>query len=388
MDRTLKAMLQSSGVGKWPPGGDFYLHFTALGELPKRARERVYAAGRIAGEPDWNVVKFGANDTVSLLLYPTFDEQPHPALYGYVNVDVDAGRVRRVQAKPTKNPSILHRKESFVAPYHPQYAEWLAFSELEEAAGLLGRSDIGTVRQWEAFLASRGFKIEGDELLTRNAPRTEPVGAGLCTPKDYVGMGSTFRIGIGLPSPKAGETWTDVAVRGIERGEGPLIARFVAHHLKPRGTFLDFGCGAAGLQVRALRELGYNIVGYEWPPAADDRSGRTAAYLAAVEDGVIDPDALKRRYDYVLASNVMNVQPTWACFDQTTTQLTRLLKRGGTFVCNLASDPRRIWEKGRKGDLALETELQRLFRTVVRHEKSVPKKDGKPTSDFIWTCKP
>lgn len=397
MDRKLRAMLQSSGIGKWPPGGDFYIHFSALDELPKQARERVYAAARIAGEPEWNLVKFGVNDTVSLLLYPTFDEDPHPALYSYVNVDVDGGYVRRMHSRPTVNPVILHRRELFVGPNHPRYAEWLAFSELEDEAGLLWRSDIGTVRQWESFLKSRGYKIENGELLVRNPPKTKPIGAGICLPSDYVRMGQTAVVGIGLKK-KPGQDWLDVAIEGLVEGRGPLVARFVYNHpeIVEEKSILDFGCGGKALQVRALASVGYNIVGYDWPSDENDESARAQGYRDSVADGALDPDALEKKFDFVLASNVLNVQPTWPCFNQTMELIVRCLEKKGTFICNLASTPRAfrtedgswrgIWSKGRAGDMELEGELQQIFKIVERHQKSILKPDGKPVDDWIWTC--
>jgi hypothetical protein len=202
-----------------------------------------------------------------------------------------------------------------------------------------------------------------------------------CGPDDFKGMGATARKGIGLPKPLPHESWSDVALRAIGMNKGPVIARFVAEHLEPDAeSILDFGCGPAAIQTRALQGLGYNIVGFEWPPPAGDRSARGDDYAESVADGVILPDALRYTYDVVVASNVLNVQPTWGCF--WTTLMTLAPAVGGVFYTNLASSPRRIWDNGRQGDKQLESMLGVAFEYVTRLEYSVA-----GSKDWVWACR-
>lgn len=202
-----------------------------------------------------------------------------------------------------------------------------------------------------------------------------------CGPEDFKGMGATARKGIGLPKPLPNENWADVALRAIATNKGPVIARFVAGHLEPgEDTILDFGCGPAAIQTRALQALGYDIIGFEWPPASGDTSTRAQDYHEAVADDVIDPDALERVYDVVVASNVLNVQPSWGCF--WTTMMTLAPTVGDVFYTNLASEPRRIWAPGRKGDKQLENMLGVAFEDVDRFEQAVP-----GSKDWIWACR-
>jgi hypothetical protein len=400
MHPQIKAALKAAPAGKWPMGygQDFYIHESALPLLPDFVLDRVAAAASVVeaatGTPvEFNVVKFLQNDTISLLWYPTFDDDPHPYLHSYFNVDVDGARVRNKQLKPTVNPAIIHRKESMVAKDHPMYDEWKAFSDTEEAAGLLSRSDIGFTRQWNAFLQSRGFAIIQGELVSMaKNPR--------CSAKDYEGMGRTFRLGLGLPPQEPGETLAHWAIRGMDWGFGPLVARYLYHRVQPKGVFLDFGAGAGAMQVRGLRKLGYNVIGYEWPPDPHDTSSRAEFYYEAVNDGMLDPNALSYEYDYVLASNVFNVQPTWPCFHETLELLQSVMKPKGTFICNLASTPRELWSGGLKGDTELELELLKAFSRVKRYVRILPKgtkqkvaggfeyyPNTEITSSPIWECK-
>jgi hypothetical protein len=405
MNKELKKLLEASGVGKWPQGG-YYVHVTAFDWLPPKAQGYIInalsmAISLLGEEPQYNIIKVGMDDSVTFSWYPDFNESPHPALHSFVNVKVAEGRLGKVQTRPTSNPAILHRKETFVHPSHPRYNDWKAFSDAEEEAGLLSRSDIGMVKQWEAFLADRGYRIEDGVLMRRNPKTiTSKRSDGVCSPEDYVGMGRTSRIGLGLPPRGLGEAYGDWAQRGIEWGFGPIVAGYVYHNVKPRGTFLDFGAGSAAMQVRALQQLGYNVIGYEWPPDPSDDSNRATLYYEAVEDGVLDPNALSYTYDYVLASNVINVQPTWPCFYETIELVQSVMRPRGTFICNLASEPREIWAKTDKAWDEVEEELQAAFRLVTRYAGIVPRGEKKKVGgsweyypnvkfakDPIWECR-
>jgi len=65
----------------------------------------------------------------------------------------------------SEKPPILHRKESFLDPLHPRYAEFAQLSAQEEELGLLSRSDIGMRKGWEALLKERHLDIVGHSLL-------------------------------------------------------------------------------------------------------------------------------------------------------------------------------------------------------------------------------
>jgi hypothetical protein len=60
---------------------------------------------------------------------------------------------------------VLHRKETFVDPFHPRYAEFASLSAQEEELGLLGRPDIGMRKGWQALLKERGLQIVGHSIM-------------------------------------------------------------------------------------------------------------------------------------------------------------------------------------------------------------------------------
>ncbi|MBB5055462.1 hypothetical protein HDF16_000131 [Granulicella aggregans] len=65
----------------------------------------------------------------------------------------------------SQNPPILHRKETFLDPLHPRFAEYAQLSAREEELELLSRNDIGTRRGWEELLHTRGLRLEGTSIV-------------------------------------------------------------------------------------------------------------------------------------------------------------------------------------------------------------------------------
>lgn len=149
-----RSVFASSPVGK-RVGTSLYVHRSAEDLLPIALQIRIGDALTLAGEIEYDLVKFSLDgDSVSFLSYPDFDDDPHPALARSVNVNLDTGRttVRRYDESPS--PPILHRKETFVAPDYPLYEQFRAETEEEERLGLLDHPP-GFRRQWEAFVKAK-----------------------------------------------------------------------------------------------------------------------------------------------------------------------------------------------------------------------------------------
>ena len=97
-------------------GGDVYIHRDALARHDPTLLRLVsgYAA---AGEDafDWNVCKLSPHrHRISLLHYPCFRKQAHPALAAALTVDLSRGTTRVRRYSERGNRPILHRKELFV----------------------------------------------------------------------------------------------------------------------------------------------------------------------------------------------------------------------------------------------------------------------------------
>lgn len=114
----------------------------------------------------WNIAKFSRRKpAVSLLYYPEFDRQAHPALVESAHVDLVTKKVTKRRYKYSKNPPILHRKELFVHPEHHLYETFKALTEQEEALGLLKEcSKVGFRTLWRARCAKQGILFKGHRI--------------------------------------------------------------------------------------------------------------------------------------------------------------------------------------------------------------------------------
>ncbi len=103
---------------------------------------------------------------MSLLHYPTFREDEHPALAAAASVDLNSGEARVRRYAPNGNRPILHRKELLLDASDPDYARFAALTEQEKRAGLFSApSTIGHERGWSQELKRRGVVIRGHRVF-------------------------------------------------------------------------------------------------------------------------------------------------------------------------------------------------------------------------------
>ena len=156
-----------SAVGKRTPSA-IYVHESALDSLPPLLRlyegcARGYI-GRVEGA---NVIKLHTDEPrVSYLSYPEFESDPHPALVEGMTVHLQTFRVRERDYRGFRNPPILHRKETFLAPDHPLHAKFSRLTRQEESKGLYeNTTTIGTRRGWEQVLSERRLMLRGHRVV-------------------------------------------------------------------------------------------------------------------------------------------------------------------------------------------------------------------------------
>lgn len=105
-----------------------------------------------------------------------------------------------------------------------------------------------------------------------------------------------------------------------------VVARFVEKNINKDKKILDYGCGSDFIQGQHLRDLGFNVDG--WDIGANKP-----------KDGV---DKLERIYDVVYASNVLNVLSSISMLMETLDQIYNCLKGGGVFIANYPAAPRKM----------------------------------------------
>ena len=105
-----------------------------------------------------------------------------------------------------------------------------------------------------------------------------------------------------------------------------VVANYVAENISKDKKILDFGCGTEFIQGKYLRELGFDVDGWDF--------GENKPKDCVVE--------LKQIYDVVYASNVLNVLSSVTALIETLRQIRSTLKRGGLFIVNYPAAPRKL----------------------------------------------
>jgi DNA phosphorothioation-associated putative methyltransferase len=159
-----------STVGKLLPD-DLYVHRSALDCLEPLLRIYEGCSRAYLGEVEGaNIIKIHRRTgKVSYLVYPDFENDPHPALLRCVKLNLRTRQIECYDYSQSTNPPVLHRKETFLHPEHELYAKFARLTAQEEKYGLLDvTSGLGTRDGWERRLAERGFALKGQRLVKRN----------------------------------------------------------------------------------------------------------------------------------------------------------------------------------------------------------------------------
>lgn len=160
----VRAACASATVGKQLPT-DLYVHRSAEDDLPALLRILTFAARRVVGEVAYDLVKFAKDGrALSFLDYDDFDGNAHPALVRSIRVYLPRASYEIREYDASSNPPILHRKETFVTPYYPDYGLFKQLTEAEERLGLLSAPHIGTQQGWADILRMHGIEIQGHEI--------------------------------------------------------------------------------------------------------------------------------------------------------------------------------------------------------------------------------
>ncbi|MCP3927561.1 MAG: hypothetical protein GY705_00490, partial [Bacteroidetes bacterium] len=158
-------------VGKHLPDA-IYLHNSALTLVPERLTVflQLVIDSLALNKIDWNIVKFHKKGfKLSLLDYPGFFIDSYPALDISYTIDLNSFTFRKTNYSKSQNPPILHRKETFLLPDHPQSKEFAEITKEGEAAGLYQNTKrIGFKQNWNQTIALQGYKLVNGRLHKRD----------------------------------------------------------------------------------------------------------------------------------------------------------------------------------------------------------------------------
>ena len=104
-----------------------------------------------------------------------------------------------------------------------------------------------------------------------------------------------------------------------------VVANYVVENISKNKKILDFGCGSEFIQGKYLRELGFDVDGWDF--------GANKPQDCVAE--------LNQIYDVVYASNVLNVLPAGGALRETLIQIRSCLKDGALLIANYPQSPRK-----------------------------------------------
>jgi len=238
----IKKYCQQSKIGKKLPTA-FYIHISALEELHPLLRlyenlaHRLYLQAVSREKADANIatlIKFNFDKpTISYLHYPDFDIDPHPALKTSISINMNDGKVERRNYSNSKNPPVLHRKETFVTPEYPNYEKFAQLTSAEVKLGLLDNTHlIGTREGWLMHLKNYGIEIKDHDVIEHS---------------------------IEMPIPKIERHKAAIVRKKISK---PVRLAIEANLFTESTTFFDYGCGY-GEDIKVIAKKGYLSAGWD-----------------------------------------------------------------------------------------------------------------------------
>lgn len=138
-----------------------------------------------------------------------------------------------------------------------------------------------------------------------------------------------------------------------------IVPKYVAENADKNVTILDYGAGKDAAHTLWLRNLGFDVVAYDF---GDN-----------TKEGLHDKNALNRQYKTIFASNVINVQSSFKMLVDTLVQIYNSLESGGTFIMNYPTQPRKL-------DLCTDS-LKEIIHAVFEVR---PEKVGGTKNAPIW----
>ena len=161
------SLVSEVDLGKHLPEA-IYIHKSALNKLPIKLvqfTERVSKALKIAPQK-WNILKLSKRDfKMSLLAYPSFEQEPYPPLARSWTIDLGKLSMREADYSKSENPPILHRRETFLDTDHPQRDVFHTFTLEGEKIGLYGNTRIiGTKQGWERAIRKNGYYLDENPM--------------------------------------------------------------------------------------------------------------------------------------------------------------------------------------------------------------------------------
>ena len=220
-------------IGKHLPDA-IYLHESAVKCLPLPLKNFLESQVIELGFESitWNLIKFFKREfKISLLNYPEFYTAAFPSLKSSHSIDLENLTCKKIQYTNSKNPPILHRKETLLEPSNPLIPDYKKLTTQAENEGLFeNKRIIGFKNRWEEILKEKGLSIIGHEIVKKRV----------------------FDNGIERHKTAIDRYSLSTPVQSLYRN----------NYLNGNYTFFDYGCGKCD-DLNIVNELGVNASGWD-----------------------------------------------------------------------------------------------------------------------------
>lgn len=221
-------------IGKHLPDS-IYLHKSAINTLPDQLLgflEKTIIKTELKAV-QWNIIKIFKRDfKISLLDYPEFYTEAFPSLTCSHSIGLHDITIKRIQYKNSKNPPILHRKETLLDPKNLLIPEYKKLTEQAENEDLFeNKRIIGFKNGWEKILKEKGLTVHGHSIVKENASNNNEI--------------ERHKTAIDRYSLST-----------------PVQSLYRHNYLNGEYTFFDYGCGK-GDDLNIVTELGMSAAGWD-----------------------------------------------------------------------------------------------------------------------------
>lgn len=148
------------------------------------------------------------------------------------------------------------------------------------------------------------------------------------------------------------------SVRNADGTIRAVVPKYVESIVRKEDKILDYGAGKGAVHTIYLRENGFDCTAYDFGDNVTE---------------VHDKEALKRQYDVVFASNVLNVCSSLAMLIDTVKEICNATKDNGVAIMNYPSSPRKLVL-----DIAY---MEHVIENVFKHKIA---RVGGTKSALVW----